>query len=203
MSRRVRLVLAVGLIAVLVIGCEATSESKIHDLLNKWNENSFETISRSLFGTSTGNAGQDGVIDGVTRIDEQDGASQDARNALASGDTEALEALIAKYPSDYGLQVMRGANALAEGDTGSFINDYTAVGNRGQVAVVNTKIVELKAISDRVEGQWKSVNQCDEYYGSLSQLYRQRFEITHRQTDLDEAARYDSLHTENCSTIPR
>ena len=198
-----RSVIGVLVVAVLVLGCEATSESKIRDLINKWNENSIETISQSLFGTSTGNAGQDGLIDGVNRIDEQDGVTQDARNALAIGDTAALDDLIAKYPGDYGLRLMRGANALANGDTGSFVSDYTDVRNVGQIAVVNTKIVELKAIADQVEGQWKSVNQCDEYYGSLSQLYRQRFEISHRQSDLDEAARYDGIHTQICSALPR
>jgi hypothetical protein len=198
-----RALIGLAVVAVLLIGCEATSESKIRDLINKWNENSIETISRSLFGTSTGNEGQDGLIDGVSRIDEQDGVTQNARSALANGDTDALDDLIAKYPGDYGLRLMRGANALANGDTGSFVSDFTDVRNVGQIAVVNTKIVELKAIADLVEGQWRSVNQCDEYYGSLSQLHRQRFEISHRQSDLDEAARYDALHTQTCSALPR
>ena len=203
MKRVVGRVLAIAVLVVTVAACQATSEAKIRGLIDKWQENDFSTILAAVFGTSTGDAGQDAVIQGVTESEKQDDVTQQAREAQANNDVTALEDLIAANPGDYGLLLMRGTMALATGDTGEFVRQYSSVDNRGQDTVIKNKIVELRLIGPQVEGRWVSANQCDEYYGTLAQLHRQRYEVNHKQFDLDEAARYDGLHTQTCASIPR
>jgi hypothetical protein len=204
MKNRVARVLIVGALVLLIAGCEAASEQKVRDLYKKWQENDLQTIMAAVFGTSTGNAGQDALIQGVTESEKQDDVTKQARDAVERGDSAALDALIAANPGDYGLKLMRGTLALAAGDTREFVSEYASVENqRSTDTIIKNKIVELRIIAPQLEGHFRSANQCDEYYGTLAQLHRQRFEINHHQVDLDKAAEYDNTHATVCPTLPR
>jgi len=199
--RHLRRLLAFGLLAVVVIACGASSEGSVSTLLKKWNDNSFSTISHAVFGTSTGNAGQDGVIDSAQNITDVDDAEKAAEEALANGDMSTVDSLTRQHPTDPHLHTLRGALALVQGDTQTFVSDYAFSVPAGQISPINDRIAQLNQAGTAIGGRFVSVNQCDEFYGSLAQLYRQRFEISQRQADLDMAAQIDQQHSATCATV--
>lgn len=200
-SRQRILALLFVIFSLLLGGCSEVDEAMLNDFVTSWViDNADKVFSHTAFGSS-GDPTVDAVLDAKSVLGRIEKADKLLEEGRTKRDPAKMDEAIELRPDDITYRAARAALALEQGDMRAYHahNDVAAqlaAGDKVNGAwALSRNIDEYENAEDRIGNSpngFTSNAQCSELYLGLSELYRQRANLTGSESDAAMARGYEN-----------